>query len=447
MHLMIRAMIFSLIFPITLSARAQGIGASVPFTLNQSVQTIELEKKDYETVYRTDLVPDTCYRSETQGYRPECHTEYHRQCHTELNQQCGFRSYPVCNTVPRTVCTPRQVCRRGLLLESLSESLAVNTTGGPGRPRPGAAGPRPGAAGPRPGSGGGSGGGTTGGYGGGGHGGGSGRPPSTICHTETSCQTVYDRVCRNVQRYECWSHPQTFCQDIPRQACIQVPNVVQVPYSCMKPVQVAVGQNLKLQTNARITVYFDSFDETGPLQDNLTARLEGNEIRLSVASEQVLYQVANQSFREQRISETARILEVEIHIRAITTEKLNAFSSVELRNGRIFADRIEFSLSRLPGVPFRGHLRLTRHRALANALTIVDSVFDPSALSNATEGPGDSFLLPLRTFGAGPLKEKRHTAGIRLTLDGDALRKGAVNPSILSGIRNLPVEATFETSL
>ena len=125
MHLMIRAMIFSLIFPITLSARAQGIGASVPFTLNQSVQTIELEKKDYETVYRTDLVPDTCYRSETQGYRPECHTEYHRQCHTELNQQCGFRSYPVCNTVPRTVCTPRQVCRRGESKKALREARAV----------------------------------------------------------------------------------------------------------------------------------------------------------------------------------------------------------------------------------------------------------------------------------------------------------------------------------
>jgi hypothetical protein len=426
---MIQALIFSPIFSLTLSARAQNIGSSGPFTLNQAVQTIELEQKDYETVYRTDFVPDTCYRSETQGYRSECHTEYDRQCHTELNQQCGFRFYPVCNTVPRRVCTNRQVCQRGLFLESLSESAAANTTGGPGRPIPG---------GPRPGNGGGSGGGSTGG---------SGHPPSTICRTENSCQTVYDRVCRNEQRYECWSHPQTYCQNIPRQVCVQVPNIVQVPYSCMKPVQVAIGQNLKLQTNARITVYFDSFSETGPLPDSLTARLEGNQILLAATSDQVLYQVASQSFREQRISETARILEVEIHVRATTAEKLNAFSSIELRNGRVFMDRIEFDLSKVPAVPFRGHLNLTRHRALASALTVVDSGFDSNTLSNAPSGQGSTFVLPLRIFGAGPLKSKRHIARIRLTLDGEALRKGAVNPSILSGIRNQPVEATFETSL
>jgi hypothetical protein len=222
-----------------------------------------------------------------------------------------------------------------------------------------------------------------------------------------------------------------------------VPNIVQVPYACTKPVQVAIGQNLKLRTQARITILSDNFNEVGPLSDTLSARLEGNEIRLSGSSERVLYQVVGQSFTEQRISENERILSVELHLRALPVEKLNAFSSMQIRNGRIHRDRIEFGLSGDPGMPFRGHLKLTRHRALARELEIVDADFDSAVL----RGQAPGFELPLRTFGAGPLKEKRHTAHLRLTLDGEYLRKGAVNPSVLTGIRNLPVEASFETSL
>lgn len=427
--LLIRVLSLILAFPFPGTAFSQApanLPSNPSFTLNQSVQTLEWEKKDYETVYRTDLVPDTCYRSEVQGYRSECHTEYDRQCHTELNQQCGFRHYPVCNNVPRTVCSPRQVCQRGMFLESLALATTGGLqvpapSGGPGHP------PRPGGPRPLP--------------GGAGNGGGYPHPP--VCHTQTQCTTVYDRVCHHEQRYECWNNPQTYCRDIPRQACTQVPNIVQVPYACTKPVQVAIGQNLKLQTNVRLTAIFDNFSEVGPLSDTLTARLEGNEIRLSGSSDRVLYQVANQSFTEQRISENARILNVELHLRVLPLERLNAFSSIEIRNGRIFEDRIEFDLSKAPEIPFRGHLKLTRHRALAHELEIVDADFDSTRLG----GQGMTQVLPLRTFGAGPLKEKRHKARLRLTLDGDFLRQGAVNPSVLTGIRNLPVEGSFEASL
>jgi hypothetical protein len=382
--------ILTLILCLTFLSPASAEVSAPSFTLSQAVQTLELEKKDYETLYRTDLVPDTCYRSETQGYRSQCHTEYDRQCHTELNQQCGFRYYPVCHTAPRSVCTPRQICHRG------------------------------------------SGGGTTGG---------GNRPP--VCRTETQCQTVYDRVCRNEQRYECWSHPQTYCNQVPRPVCNQVPNIVQVPYSCTKPVQVAIGQNLRLQTNARVSVHFENFNEIGPLSDTLFARLEGNEVRLSGSSERVLYRVVRQSFTEQRISENARILEVDLFIRAITADSLNAFSLLEIRKGRIERDRVSFELSRSTPLRFRVHLSLHRHRALARDLPIVDAHFDSSQLM--TEG--GLLVIPLNRFGAGPLKPKRYTARIRINLDGEFLRQSAVNPDLLTGVRNPAIESTFEVAL
>ena len=195
--------------------------ASQDFTLNQPVQDLNLEGREFETIYRTDYVPDTCYRSEVQGTRPECHTEYDRQCHTDYQQQCGYRNYPVCQRVPRNVCNTQQVCRT-------VNDRVCNSHGCTNVPR-------------------------------------------RECRMENRCYTQMDQVCHTQQRYECQTIPQTFCQNVPRQVCVNVPNVVQVPYSCQKPVQVAIGQNLKLKTVAKVNIRFVNFDEAGYTGDSFTA--------------------------------------------------------------------------------------------------------------------------------------------------------------------------------
>ena len=59
------------------------------FAFNQRTVALNLEQKDFETIYRTDQVPDTCYRDEIQGTRTECHTEIERICNTRYEELCS----------------------------------------------------------------------------------------------------------------------------------------------------------------------------------------------------------------------------------------------------------------------------------------------------------------------------------------------------------------------
>jgi len=362
------------------------------FVLNQGLQDLELEAKEFETVYRTDYVPDTCYRSEVQGTRPDCHTEYDRQCHTEYQQQCGYRNYPVCQTVPRNVCTTQQVCR------TVNDQVC-NSHGCTNVPR-------------------------------------------RECRMENRCTTQMDQVCHTQQRWECQTFPQTLCQNVPRQVCVNVPNVVQVPYSCQKPVQVAIGQNLKLRTLAKVTIRFANFAEVGALNDSITARLEGDQIKLSSNSMSQLYQILDQRRTERMLSGTEKLVEVELTLRATEKNALDQFSTLLMDSGKLGFDRIQFNLSGNPAVPFKGHLNLTQHRTLGRNLVIVDRDFE----SRALVAQGNTQILMLSPLGASSLKSKTHQVHLSLSLDGDELRKGAVNPGILSQVKNTPVELSFEAS-
>ncbi|NDG85377.1 MAG: hypothetical protein EBX52_10140 [Proteobacteria bacterium] len=248
------------------------------------------------------------------------------------------------------------------------------------------------------------------------------------------------QVCHNENRYQCDTFPQNVCQDVPRQACETVPNIVQVPYSCQKPVQVAVGQNLKLHTTASVTVKFSNYSDLGALSDRMTAKLDGDQVRLTAISKTHLYQIIAQSRSETRISPTEKSVTLLITLSATPVQKLNEFSALQLGDGKIGSDRIEFSISKLPEVPFKGHLLLKRHRALAKDLEILDRDFD----SRFLVAQGNRETLMLKALGADSLKDKKHTAKIALALDGGALKNGALNPEVLNEVNALPVELEFE---
>ncbi len=362
------------------------------FTLNQPTQDLSLEGREFETIYRTDYVPDTCYRSEVQGTRPECRTEYDRQCHTDYQQQCGYRNYPVCQTVPRNVCRTQQVCRT-------VNDRVCNSHGCTNVPR-------------------------------------------RECRMENRCTTQMDQVCHTQQRWECQTFPQTICQNVPRQVCVNVPNVVQVPYSCQKPVQVAIGQNLKLRTVAKITVRFVNFTETGATGDRLSAKLEGDQIRFSGNSTRFLYQIVDQSRSERMLSGTEKIIEADFSIRATPLKTLSDFESILIDEGKLGFDRLSFRMSSFPGAPFKGNLNLVQNRALGRDLVIVDRDFESRALT----GQGNVQTLMLSPLGASLLRDKTHRVRISLMLDGEALRKGAINAEILNQLRNKPVELGFEAN-
>ena len=366
--------------------------ASQDFTLNQPVQDLNLEGREFETIYRTDYVPDTCYRSEVQGTRPECRTEYDRQCHTDYQQQCGYRNYPVCQSVPRNVCNTQQVCRT-------VNDRVCNSHGCTNVPR-------------------------------------------RECRMENRCYTQMDQVCHTQQRYECQTIPQTFCQNVPRQVCVNVPNVVQVPYSCQKPVQVAIGQNLKLKTVAKVTIRFVNFAEAGSTGDRFTAKLEGDQIKVTAQSSNFLYQIVDQQRAERMLSANEKLIEANFSVQATPAKVLSDFSAILLNEGKLGFDRMSFKMSAASAAPFKGHLNLVQHRNIGRNLVIVDRDFE----SRALVGQGGTQTLMLSPLGASLLKEKTHYVKLFLMLDGEALRKGAINPEILNQIRNQPIELNFEAT-
>ena len=366
--------------------------AAANFSLNQENQTLRLETQEFETLYRTDMVPSTCYRSEVQGSTTQCHTEYDHQCHTEYQQQCGYRNYPVCQTVPRNVCYPQEECQT--IMDNVCNSHGCTPV------------------------------------------------PRRVCHTENRCTTQYDNVCHNEPRYECQTVPQTLCQDVPRQACIQVPNVVQVPYSCMKPVQVPIGQRMKLDTIADVSVKFANFSEAGALSETLSAKLVDGKVILNAsgATKSYLYQVDSENQSNQMISATEKAVTAQFSLRATSIQKLNQFASLSLSQGKIASDQIEFTLSANPEVPFKGHLKLLQNRTFGGHLVIVDNDFKSNAI--VTEG-GVSHLM-LNNFGVNGLRSKHHEATLSLSLDMDALKNELLNPDALPLLNSNDIETQFE---
>lgn len=368
--------------------------STAPFSFAQQTSVVNLEQKQFETVYRTDQVPSTCYRSEVQGTTTECHTEYDRSCQTEYREECHDESYPVCESVPRESCSSEDVC-------STESDSVCNSQGCTSIPR-------------------------------------------RVCHSENQCHTTSDSVCHNESRRECRNEPRESCQNIPREACEQVPNVVQVPYACTKPVQVPIGQQLKMETKATLNISLSNFAEVGPLSDAFTAKLnEGNaSFALTAPSTAYLYQIVSQVRNESLVSPTEKQVTYAFVLQATSIQKLNNFLSFKITDPVLFFDRLQFGFTGTLNVPFKGHLKLVQRRRLAADAIVVDNDFKSSAIVNQ----GNQSVLSFNTFRAGPLKSSLHYVTLSLGLDLSELSKSIVNPDALKLINNQGQPLVSDTS-
>jgi len=368
------------------------------FSFNQSHLLLNLEQKDYETVYRTDQVPDTCYRSEVQGTRTECHTEYDQQCQTRYEQQCTYQPYPVCTRVPRRVCQTTQNCRTQN--DQVCNSQGCRTV------------------------------------------------PRRVCTPVQQCRTENDTVCHTEQRQVCQQVPRQDCQQVPRQVCQQVPNVVQVPYACTRPVQVPVGQQLKLDTVAKVDLTLVNFAEVGALPDLLTAQLVNGQVSVSAAnaaSSAYLYQIVGQQRSEQVISNTEKVVTYTISVKAISIQQLNALLNSTLVDTKVYLNRIEFSYNTfgaaLPNVALKGHLKVLQQKNARKAYIIVDQDFT----SNAIVSQGTAQIMMMNSFGVNSLVSgKLHTIQLSLGLDLGALQTNLINPDALKQVPAKTLQAQFQ---
>jgi hypothetical protein len=364
--------------------------------LNQANQQVLLDQKDYETIYRTDQVPDTCYRSETQGTRTECHTEYDQQCSTRYEQDCRYVNYPVCTNVPRRVCRTEQRC-------TTTMDRVCNSQGCRNVPR-------------------------------------------RTCNPVQQCSTQMDSVCRNESRYECRSVPRQYCQNVPREVCNQVPNVVQVPYACTRPVRVAIGQQIVAQTTAQINVNFINFNEVGATQDTLIASLYNGEITYksaSPATAMFLYQIIGNERSEQVISASEKRITIQLTIKAISIQKLQAVLSSSLTNGKLYSDRVEFSLMGLMDAPLIGQLKIVQSRRYRSDLILFNDAFSTRSIVSQ----GNTHKLMLNALQMQALYDGYYYVDLSFALDVNAIKNGLINPESLGSMATQRILGRFEGNL
>jgi hypothetical protein len=368
------------------------------FTFNQANLALSLEQKDYETIYRTDQVPDTCYRDEVQGTRTDCHTETDRRCETRYEQQCQYRNYPVCQRIPRNVCRTEQNC-------TTQNDRVCNSHGCVNVPR-------------------------------------------RACNPVQRCSTQVDSVCHNEQRYECQNVPRQICIDVPRQVCNQVPNTVRVPYACTRPVQVPVGQQLKMSTVAKVAMNLVNFAEAGQTPDAIVARLVNGQVTLTAvnsAGSAYLYQVVGQIRNEQVISATEKIVTYNFAVKATSIQQLNAFMSSSVIDSKIFLNRIEFGFNlfgqTLPNIPLKGHLKVLQAKNSRTSYIIVDDDFN----SKAIVSQGATQVMMLNNFEVDSLIAGRsHTVELSIRADLNEIGRNLINPDALKQVSDKVIEATFE---
>ncbi len=364
------------------------------FNFNQQNLAINLEQKDFETIYRTDQVPSTCYRDEIQGYRTECHTEYDRQCHTRYENECHTESFPECTTIPRRECSSSEQC-------TTENDQVCNSHGCVNVPR-------------------------------------------RVCHPVESCHTTSDQVCHTDSREVCNNVPRESCENIPRQACEQVPNVVQVPYACSRSVQVPIGQQLKLHTVAQVAINLVNFSDVGATADAFTAQLTDGIVVISAkdpAKNAFLYQLIDQKRTEQVVSSTEKVVTYTISISATSIQKLNEFLNSQISDGKLFYDRLQFNLLGTLSVPVKGHLKIVQHRRIRSDLLIIDDDFESTSVIASANGVQ---TIELKNFGVTSLNSATHSIELSLRLDLVKLQKGLINPAALAQVASKAVLSSFE---
>jgi hypothetical protein len=383
----------ALIFGFSSSALAATGAESTLFNFNQPKISIQLDHQDFETIYRTDQVPDTCYRDEIQGTKTECRTVYDRVCDTRMEQVCNVRSYPICNTIPRRVCYTRNECTTQM--DQVCNSHGCQTI------------------------------------------------PRRVCNPQQFCTTQMDQVCHHEQRYECQTLPRQYCQDVARQDCQQVPNIVKVPYACTRPVQVPIGQQLKLHTAAQVTVQLANFSESGPTSDQLKAELKDGKVTLSSIDESsnaFLYQVLDTQKQEQIISSTEKQLNYQFVVKAISLQKLNTFFESSITQTKLMFDRIEFSFPGKLDIPLKGSLLLVQNRKLLSDRIIINQDFG----LNAIIGQGVNYSIAFSPFKVNSLKNSKHTGELSLKLDLEQLKAGLINPQTLNTISQKKIVSSID---
>jgi hypothetical protein len=452
-------------------------------TITQATTAFQLEHTEKEPIYTTQQVPDTCYRDVQQGTRQDCETLNNHQCTTQMVNECNNVAYPVCQTVAQNVCNPvsypvcqnitrsvcspvsnqvcqnepRQVCQSvpRSQCDPVQQCTQVNDQVC--------------------------------------HGQGASQVCQTVprsqcttvtqchqvsdsvchtenqnvCHTETtqSCHDVADQVCHSETRQdchvenqnqchdeyrqECANVPEQSCTDTPYQSCSTVPNMVSTPYACTRPVQVQIGEQVKLHNLAQVSIILQSYGQVDVSHDQLTATLDGNDVslKLTQSSGTVIFHVLKKDQQVQTVSATDNKIVTTFTLDAISLAALSQLSQVKIVNPVLNFDKLLFNiagadLTRIPVTLDSGHLQILMRKNVFlghRMVTIIDNDFAATDVKQV----GGQYEIDFSTFNAGPLESKSHdvaiSVGVKTTFDPAEL----LNPEILNQVSLAPLTTSF----
>jgi hypothetical protein len=275
--------------------------------------------------------------------------------------------------------------------------------------------------------------------------------PDQVCHTETrqDCHVENQQQCHDEYRQECSNVPEQTCTDTPYQSCQTVPNMVNTPYACTRPVQVQTGERVKTHVLAAVQIVLQNFGLVDLSQDQLTATLTGNDVslKLSRASNKVIFHVVKKDQQVQVISPTDTKIVTTFTLDAIALDQLAQLAEVKVTHTVLNFDKILFNLegadlSRIPVSLDAGHLQILVRKPVFlghRMVTIIDSDFPATAVKLS----GTEYEIDFASFNINPLQSRSHdvafSVGIKTVFNPAEL----LNPEILNRVSLAPLSASF----
>lgn len=468
------------------------------FDGKQLENNFSFDDVESHTIYGEQEVPDTCYRTEQDGYRNECHTEYERdcqniighECHTEYHQECHQTTRQECTPITRHECTPitrrechqvnhrectpivrhechpvthrecspttRQECHMENVCRDVQDQICKVDPQGHRTCTP---------------------------------------ITRHECHQEQKCRTVNDQVCRDVTHNECRdvrdevcrdqtenvcrdvpdqvcrdiidqvcrTVPDTVCQNVPEnvcrdvpdqvckdrpvQRCEQVPNYVEVPYACTKTIQVPIGTEIDFNVKILASVKFAPVpDGTRPLEEFDIFKLNGEaSLRLTQPSGELLL-TSKRTAKTEVVAPKEKEVKVSYEIGLTSVKDFLNPITAEVNNVRLTETVLSFTL----GKPTSANaltlkLGLARLSSVGSGETpVFQGNLDPGVIhlqdgaQNRTEVSIDLTKLSLSE---GIKKKKKYKISLDVGLSPDSL-KNLMNPQSLPEKLELKKEVT-----
>lgn len=259
--------------------------------------------------------------------------------------------------------------------------------------------------------------------------------------TTQECRDVPDQVCRHFTENVCRDVHDQFCVDRPEEVCRQVPKFKQVPYECTKIIRVPVGTEIDFEVEAKVEIQITGLNSVGDTalgirpQELMIVGIENNNsviIKISKSSGQYLIFEKHQ-IKVTNPTEKKREIEAVFQIDLKSIRQISAPFEGSLSDFKINLTTTSFRLGnvQLPEL-LDVNLKIQRPRFLASRKLVFEGDIPEGGLQFIGDGNSSIVVIDLGHLNLlETLKEGRNyfvSPTVRLK---KSVSVGLLNPEIL----------------